>query len=160
MVIKNNKSTLIGLVFLIAYFFQYFLKLEWNWLFQWQQEELFKRWSGLALMMLITCQWMLTLSRVIKKFRKHAMAMQAIHKWLGAVSPLFFYIHSMGLGYGYLLLLSYIFFSNALLGYFNLDVIRNNSDILFKGWMIVHVALSIIVTILMVFHITMVFYYK
>ena len=40
------------------------------------------------------------------------------------------------------------------------DVIKNNSDALFKGWMIAHVALSIVVTILMVFHITMVFYYK
>ena len=101
-----------------------------------------------------------TFTRVIKNLRKHAMSMQAIHKWLGALSPLVFYIHSMSMGYGYLLLLSYVFFSNTLLGYFNLDVIKSNSDLLFKGWMIAHVALSIVVTIMMVFHIAMVFYYK
>ncbi len=86
--------------------------------------------------------------------------MQNIHKWLGAISPLFFYVHSVNLGYGYLLLLSCVFFSNALLGYINLDVIKNNGDALFKGWMISHVALSLIITILLFFHITMVFYYK
>ncbi len=156
----NSKSTLIGLVLLSAFFLQFFLKLEWHWLYDLQQQEMYKRWSGLALALFIAFQWILTLTRVIKRLKKHAMSMQTIHKWLGTVSPLFFYIHSMALGYGYLLLLSYIFFSNTLLGYFNLDVIKNNSDLLFKGWMIAHVALSIIVTIMMVFHITMVFYYK
>ncbi|TGV01455.1 hypothetical protein EM932_15280 [Flavivirga rizhaonensis] len=156
----NNKSSLIGLIFLSAFFLQFFLKLKWNWLFELQQQEMYKRWSGMVLALFIVFQWVLTLTRIIKKLRKHAISMQTIHKWLGAISPLVFYIHSMSLGYGYLLLLSYIFFSNTLLGYFNLDVIKNNSDLLFKGWMIAHVALSIIVTIMMVFHITIVFYYK
>ncbi|GAA3590763.1 hypothetical protein Q4Q39_15550 [Flavivirga amylovorans] len=156
----NNKSSLIGLIFLSAFFLQFFLKLEWNGLLELQQQEMYKRWSGLVLALFIVFQWILTLTRIIKRLRKYAMSMQTIHKWLGAISPLVFYIHSMSLGYGYLLLLSYVFFSNTLLGYFNLDVIKNNSDLLFKGWMIVHVALSIIVTIMMVFHITIVFYYK
>lgn len=160
MIISNNKSTLVGLILLIAFFLQFFLKLEWDWLFQLQHEEMYKRWSGLGLAVFIAFQWLLTLTRTIKRLRKNAMTMQTIHKWLGALSPIFFYIHSMSLGYGYLLLLSYIFFSNTLLGYLNLDVIKNSSDTFFKGWMIVHVALSILVTILMVFHITMVFYYK
>lgn len=160
MVISNNKSTLVGLVLLSVFFLQFFLKIEWSWLLNMQQDEMYKRWSGLLLALFITFQWVLTLFRTVVKWRKYAMSMQTIHKWLGALSPIFFYIHSMGLGYGYLLLLSYIFFSNTLLGYFNLDVIKNNSDLLFKGWMIAHVALSIVVTILMVFHIVMVFYYK
>ncbi|WP_255449825.1 hypothetical protein [Seonamhaeicola sediminis] len=125
-----------------------------------QQDEMYKRWSGLLLGLLIAFQWLLSLVRTSKKLRKYAMSMQNIHKWLGAISPLIFYIHSIGMGYGYLLLLSYIFFSNTILGYFNLDVIKNNSDTLFKGWMIGHVSLSLIITILMVFHIVMVFYYK
>lgn len=160
MILSNNKSTITGLILLSAFFLQFFLKLEWSWLLELQQQEMYKRWSGLVLALFIVFQWVLTLTRVIKKFRKHAMSMQTIHKWLGAVSPLFFYIHSMALGYGYLLLLSYVFLVNTLLGYFNLDVIKNNSDALFKGWMIMHVALSIVVSVMMVLHITMVFYYK
>lgn len=158
---KNiHKSTFLGLVLLLLYFLQFFLKLEWKWLYDLQHDEMYKRWSGLGLLLFITFQWLLTISRVVKKFRKHALKMHALHKWIGALSPLLFYIHSMGMGYGYLLLLSYLFFSNALLGYINLDVIKNNSDLLFKSWMIVHVALSIIITIIMVLHISIVFYYK
>ena len=158
--IANSKPSILGLVLLCAFFIQFFLQLEWNWLFELQQMEMYKRWSGLVLALFIAFQWVLTFTRVIKNLRKHAMSMQAIHKWLGALSPLVFYIHSMSMGYGYLLLLSYVFFSNTLLGYFNLDVIKSNSDLLFKGWMISHVALSIVVSVMMVFHIGMVFYYK
>lgn len=160
MVFSGNKSTILGLVLLFAFFIQFFLKLEWSWLLQLQQEEMFKRWTGLFLALFIVFQWMLSLTRSVKKLRKYNLNMQAAHKWLGAVSPLFFYIHSINLGYGYLLLLAYIFFSNALLGYINLDVIKNKGEVLFKGWMITHVALSLIISILMLFHITMVFYYK
>lgn len=160
MVLSNNKSTLLGLLLFTAFIVQYFLKIEWHWLAELQQDQMFKRWSGLLLSLLIAFQWLLSLFRTRKKLRKHAMSMQNIHKWLGALSPLIFYVHSIGMGYGYLLLLAYIFFTNTILGYFNLDVIKNNSDALFKGWMIAHVALSLIITILMVFHIVMVFYYK
>ena len=156
----SNKSTILGLVLFVLFFLQLFLKLEWKCLFYIQQEEMYKRWSGLGLAIFIVFQWFLTFTRVIKKLRKYAMNMNVIHRWIGALSPLLFYIHSMHLGYGYLLLLSYIFFTNTLLGYFNLDVIKKNSDFLFKSWMIVHVALSLIVSIMMIFHISMVFYYK
>ena len=121
---------------------------------------MYKRWSGLVLGLFITFQWILTFSRVIKKYRKHSQKVAVMHKWLGAVSPLFFYIHSVGIGYGYLALLTYLFFANTLLGCINLDVIKNNNELLFKGWMITHVAFSIVITILMFFHIGMVFYYK
>lgn len=156
----NNKPTIIGLLLLSLFVIQFVLKLEWHWLLSLQQEEIYKRWSGLVLASLITLQWLLTLTRVVKKLRKHALKMTSIHKWLGAVSPLVFYVHSMSMGYGYLLLLSYLFFSNALLGFINLDVIKNKSDWIFKSWMIIHVAFSIIITVLMFLHIGVVFYYK
>jgi cytochrome b561 len=160
MVLSNNRSSLLGVVLFLAFLLQLVLKLEWQWLFELQQGEMYKRWTGLVLAIFIAFQWVLSMTRTVKKWRPYAMTMQNIHKWVGALSPLFFYVHCMALGYGYLLLLSYIFIANTLLGYFNLDVLKNNSDLLFKGWMICHVALSLIVTILMVFHIVMVFYYK
>jgi cytochrome b561 len=129
-------------------------------LFDQQQDEMFKRWSGFGLGMFILFQWLLTFSRVIKKFKKYSFKITNLHKWIGALSPLIFYMHSMELGYGYSALLAYVFLVNTLIGYFNLDVIKSTSETLFKGWMIVHVAFSIIVTILMVFHIGVVFYYK
>lgn len=155
-----NVTTYIGLTLLALFLFQYFFKLEWVWLLNLQQQQNYKRWSGLGLALLITFQWVLTLSRIVKKFRKNSQKMLVAHKWVGALTPVIFYMHSMGMGYGYLALLAYIFVTNTFIGYVNLDVIKNSSEVLFKGWMILHVAFSIIITLLMFFHITMVFYYK
>lgn len=155
-----TKSSAIGIILLILFLIQFFLDLKWEWLFNLQQDEMYKRWSGLGLTVFILFQWVLTFSRVINKFKKYSVKITELHKWVGALSPIFFYIHSMGMGYGYLALLAYIFLSNTLLGYLNLDVIKSTSESLFKGWMIAHVAFSIVVTVLLVFHINMVFYYK
>lgn len=160
MIVLNNRTTLIGLFFITAFFIQFFLKIEWQWLYNLQQGEMYKRWSGLGLAFFILFQWLLSLTRVVKRWRVYNQKMQEMHKWLGAISPLLFFIHSSSFGYGYLLLMSYVFFANALLGYINLDVIKNNSEILFKGWMIAHVALSLIITCLLFFHVGVVFYYK
>lgn len=157
---RNTKSTNIGLILLFLFILQFLLNLKWEWLYNLQQDEMFKRWSGLGLGLFILFQWLLTFSRVIKKFIKNSYKIINLHKWIGALSPLFFYIHSMDLGYGYLALLAYVFLINTLIGYFNLDVIKSTNETLFKGWMIVHVAFSIIVTTLMVFHVGVVFYYK
>lgn len=157
---RNTKSTTIGLILLFLFVIQFALDLKWKWLYDLQQDEMFKRWSGFGLGMFILFQWLLTFSRVIARFRKYSFKITNLHKWIGAISPLLFYIHGMELGYGYLALLAYIFLINTLIGYFNLDVIKSTNDTLFKGWMITHVAFSIIVTILMIFHIGVVFYYK
>lgn len=157
---RNTKSTIIGLILLFLFIIQFALDLKWKWLYDLQQDEMFKRWSGFGLGMFILFQWLLTFSRVVSRFRKYSFKITNLHKWIGAISPLLFYIHSMELGYGYLALLAYIFLVNTVIGYFNLDVIKSTSDTLFKGWMITHVAFSIIVTILMIFHIGVVFYYK
>ncbi|WP_379884336.1 hypothetical protein [Mariniflexile soesokkakense] len=125
-----------------------------------QQEEIYKRWSGLGLALFIVIQWLLTFSRIINKLKKYSFKVTNLHKWFGALSPLLFYMHSMSFGYGYLMLLTYIFIINNFIGYFNLDVIKSTNEVLFKGWMITHVAFSMVITLLMVFHISMVFYYK
>ena len=157
---RNKKSTTIGLVLLFLFFIQFALDLKWKWLYDLQQDEMFKRWSGFALGIFILFQWLLTFSRVIQKFKKYSLKITQLHKWIGALSPLLFYIHSMEFGYGYTVLLAYIFLINTLIGYFNLDVIKSTNELLFKSWMIVHVAFSIIVTVLMILHIGVVFYYK
>ncbi|MBU3821638.1 hypothetical protein KO566_06170 [Flavobacteriaceae bacterium XHP0103] len=156
----TNKPSIIGLVLLLLYFFQFFFNIKWEWLGNLQITEMYKRWSGLVLAIFILFQWALTFTRIIKRLRKYAMKMVDVHKWLGAISPVLFYVHSINAGYGYLSLLTYLFFANALLGYVNLDVIKSSNELLFKGWMIFHVLFSIVITVLTFFHIGVVFYYK
>lgn len=158
---KNQKTlTLISLVLFCAYIVQDLLNLKIDLLENIQAQQMFKRWSGLGLALFILFQWFLTFTRVIAKLRKHSIKLTRLHKWIGAFSPLLFYIHATGFGFGYLALLSYIFFTNMLLGTINLDIIKSQKEWIFKSWMIVHVTLSMFITGLMFLHIGTVFYYK
>ncbi len=151
----------IGIFLFVLYIVQYFLPVKWMWLYELQEHnQMYKRWSGLAVFLLIVFQWVLTISRIWKRLWKYSAKLTTIHKWIGAFSPILFYIHVMEFGYGYLALLSYLFFANMLLGIINLDVIKSKKDWVFQSWMITHVAFSIIITFISLFHIGVVFYYK
>lgn len=158
---KNQKIiTIIGLVLFCGYLLQDLLDFKIPSLEILQSQEMFKRWSGLAIALFIAFQWFLTFTRVISKLKKHAIKLTTIHKWIGAFSPLLFYIHATRYGYGYLALLSYVFFANMLLGTINLDIIKSQKEWIFKSWMILHVSLSMLITAILFLHIGTVFYYK
>ncbi len=150
----------IGSTLLICYIIQYAFVIRWDWMYTLQLDEMYKRWSGVAVAIFILLQWLLTLTRVVKRWRKYAMKLVSFHKWLGAFSPILFYIHAMEFGFGYLALLSYLFFANMLLGTVNLDIVKSKKDWVFQSWMIVHVAFSVLITFILFFHIGVVFYYK
>ena len=150
----------IALILFLLYTMQYALDLRWQWLFNLQSGEFYKRWSGLILALFITFQWILTLTRVVKKWRPVSIKITHLHKWIGALSPILLYIHSMRLGYAYLFAFSILFMLNMLLGTINLDILKTRKDWVFQSWMIVHVGLSVLITFLMFFHIGMVFYYQ
>ena len=158
---KNQKViTTISLVLFCSYVLQDILDLKITSLERLQSEEMFKRWSGFTVALFIIFQWFLTFTRIIHKLKKHSLKLTKIHKWIGAFSPILFYIHATSYGYGYLALLSYIFFVNLLLGTINLDIIKSQKEWIFKGWMITHVSLSIIITFILFLHVGTVFYYK
>lgn len=151
----------LGIFLFIAYLVQYFIPIKWEWLLDLQENhQMYKRWSGLAVFLLIVFQWVLTVTRVVKPLRKYSVTLTNTHKWIGALSPILFYVHVMNFGYGYLALLSYLFFANMLLGVVNLDIIKSKKNWVFQSWMISHVAFSVVITFLAVFHIGVVFYYK
>lgn len=150
----------IGLVLFVLYIMQEVLNLRIEYLETLQLEEVYKRWSGLALFLYIAIQWSLTLFRVKKSWEHNAPLIMEVHKWMGAISPLVFYFHSMELGYAYLTILSITFFVNVLIGFVNLDVIKSKSYWYFQTWMITHVALSLTISFLAIYHIWIVFYYN
>ncbi|KZS41714.1 hypothetical protein AWE51_20160 [Aquimarina aggregata] len=157
---KSGSFILIGSILFLVYILQYILNLRWVALYDLQLNENYKRWSGVFVSAFILFQWILTFTRISKRLRKYAMQFTYIHKWVGILSPIFFYLHAMEFGYGYLALLSYIFFINMILGTINLDIIKSTKNWIFQSWMITHVALSFFITFLILFHIGVVFYYK
>lgn len=158
--LKYINTFTIGVLLLVLYVLQFALGLEWKWLAEMQRQQNYSRWSGFVLGIFIAFQWLLTLTRVIKRWRQASLKWTVIHKWIGAFSPLIFYAHSIEFGYAYLLLLSVIFVLNMLLGTINLDIIKSQKEWVFQGWMIAHVTLSVLITFIMLFHVGVVFYYK
>ncbi len=150
----------IGLTLFLGYVLQDALAWRWTYLQELQSDQMYRRWSGLILSMVILFQWLLTLVRSVPKWEEKSLTFYAIHNWLGAFSPLLFYIHSMQLGFAYLLVLSLTFFGNFVLGMFNLDVIKSKAMWVFQGWMILHVSFSFFITFLTLFHVWVVFYYE
>lgn len=160
MIKKYINIVSVGITLLVLYVLQDIFNWRWEWLYNLQLNESYKRWSGVFLMTFILFQWLLTLTRIIPRFKKISFQLTSYHKKIGALSPLFFYVHAMEFGYRYLFMLSIIFFTNMLLGIVNLDIIKSHKNWVFQSWMILHVALSVIITAIMFFHIGVVFYYE
>ncbi|NLR90775.1 hypothetical protein [Flammeovirga agarivorans] len=150
----------IGSILFLLFVAQDVFELRWEALYQLQQEQMYRRWSGLGLFCIILFQWTLSLVRVVPKWQHKSITFHKIHNWLGAFTPLLFYIHSMELGFAYLFILSLTFFSNFVMGMFNLDLLKTRSQLIFQGWMIVHVTFSVFITFLTFYHIWVVFYYE
>ena len=151
---------LTGSTLFILFILQDMLGWKWEYLYELQQEQMYRRWSGLVLSLIILFQWTLSLIRSKPKWEELTLRFYNIHNWVGAFTPLLFYIHSMQLGFAYLFVLSITFFGNFLLGLINLDVIKNKSQIVFQSWMILHVACSFFITFLTMYHVWIVFYYE
>lgn len=152
---------IIGYALLCCYLLQEILDLRWQVLVALQREETYKRWSGLLLLMVIATQWTLTIARANKTLEVATLTrFYSVHKWLGAFSPLFFYLHSMQLGFMYLFFLSITFFANLVLGFTNLELIKKYPKWVFQLWMIFHVGLSVLITSLTLYHVVVVFYYE
>lgn len=157
----GRKAFLItGSILFILFVLQDLLDLRWQALFDLQQDEMYRRWSGLGLSLVILFQWTLSLVRTRPKWQELTLTFYNVHNWVGALTPLLFYLHSMQLGFAYLFVLSLTFFGNFLMGLFNLDVIKSKSMLVFQGWMILHVACSFFITFLTIYHVWVVFYYE
>ena len=150
----------IGYGLLAFFIIQLILPFQWPYLSEWQANESYRRWSGTALMVYIALQWLLTLFRMRSPVSRTSNLLLLIHKWIGAFSPLMFFIHSVGLGFGYLLILGSTFFFNFVLGLLNVQIIKSFGNRLFQAWYITHISLSVLITVLAGLHIWVVFYYK
>lgn len=148
-----------GVLFLL-FVLQELMGWKWEYLEALQHDQMYRRWSGLVLSLIILFQWSLSLVRTRPKWESLSLKFYNIHNWVGAFTPLLFYIHSTELGFAYLFVLSITFFGNFLLGLINLDVLKSRSPIVFQSWMILHVACSLFITFLTFYHIWIVFYYE
>ena len=159
--IKSEKGfSIVGLFLFTAYLIQYLFELHWQSLLHFQQQEWYKLASGTLLLLLILFQWYFSRVRANPKVSADkSIKHKNLHLWIGALSPLIFYLHAVVPGYAYLLVLSILFFGNLLLGMLNHESVPVKSQWYFRGWMILHISLSCLITALILVHISMVVYY-
>lgn len=157
---KQNKNYFfIGLVFLILFAVQDEFGIKF---FESTREgEIFKRWTGLLLTLYIAAQFILPVVRLTGRVKLAAQHYQ-IHKLQGAFAPIVYYIHSTTMGYGYLGILSAVFFGNFILGLFNHEMMAkpSNKKRYSNQWLVSHVFLAVILVGLIGYHIYIVLLYK
>lgn len=151
----------ISITLFILYFIQYLVPLKFAYLESLQQIELYKKWSGLVLLIFILSQWYLSIMRMNKDFNANKKTLFLnIHKWIGVILPIAFYAHSTNIGFGVLMLLSIVFYINLAIGLINTDDILSKHPKFFNIWLILHILFSVAVLIISFIHIWLVFYYN
>lgn len=152
----------LGLTLLGAFLLQYFFALKWNWLEHWQTQNIYKFWSGFAIMIFLLFQWYFPVLLRRRKKSAEIAHHYTLHKQVGAFAPLVYYFHSTQPGYGLLFMLSSAYFTNSLLGVFSYDMIKDRRERMRFSpyWLASHIILSILTITLMVYHIIISFYYE
>lgn len=149
----GNGSTYIGLTLVALIALQAIFNIDVPGLARIQGASYYQVGSGLIVTALILYQWRLPLLRWQGQLAKAAEHYH-LHKLVGAVTPLFFYLHSIHLGYAYTLLLSLVFLGNATISLLkprNID--RGKSESLYERiFLPVHIMLSVSLVALSGYH--------
>jgi len=114
--------------------------------------------SGLILAGFVLFQWYLSFLRMRGRTASAAKHYD-LHQKVGIWAPLVFYIHSTRFGFAYLFFLSAVYFSNVLLGLFNAETLHYRKKWFTFSWMVAHVSLSVLLVVVMIYHLWVVVYY-
>lgn len=148
---------LLASLLLSAYIVQDAAGFRWEWFAQLQTIDLYKYISGSCLLIYIGWQWHIFLAR---QRGVKIQGMLVLHQRSGAFAPILFYLHSAQTGYGYLAILSWIFFANVIVGVASPLGVKIRSKTYTASWVILHVLLASLTVILAVFHAYIAVYYK
>ena len=149
----------VGILFLLAFWIQYVFELQWEWLVKMQGHETVQQCTGLALASYVAHQWYLSWLRThgdLKTAKSHYLR----HKRAGILASLLFYLHSTQLGYAYLFFLSLVYFANVVLGFCNPETMGIKKRWFYTSWILTHVSLSVLLVILIGFHVCIAFIYE
>jgi hypothetical protein len=134
------------------------LEFEWRPLNVWQGLTWYKIASGSLLAGFVCFQWLLALLRA-NRWTRAARALYPWHQMAGAFSPVFLFLHSTRLGFGYLFVLSTVYVANNVLGLLSPSAFPRLKTLV-PFWLIAHIALSVLLAALAVYHVWTALYYE
>ena len=142
--------SLAGAALWLLFLAQLDLEFEWLPLSAWQGDRWYKIASGSLLAGFVCFQWLLALLRV-NRWARAARALYPWHRAVGAFSPVLLFLHSTRLGFGYLLMLSTVYVANNVVGLLSPSAFPR-LKMLVPFWLIAHIALSVLLAALVVYH--------
>jgi len=151
-------TSLAGAAMWLLFLAQLGLEFEWPPLSAWQGHTWYKVASGSLLAGFVCFQWLLALLRV-NRWARAARALYSWHRIVGAFSPVLLFLHSTRLGFGYLLVLSTVYMANNVVGLVSPSAFPR-LKMLVPFWVISHIALSVLLTALVVYHAWTALYYE
>ena len=151
-------TALLGLILWAIFLEQLWLQVEWPALRAWQSRFPYKIATGVALGAFLSFQWLLALCRV-SGFVRAAKALHAWHQTMGALAPVFLFLHSTRLGFGYLVVLSGVYIANGIVGLVSPSAVPQNRSVM-SAWTVAHISLSVLLAALAGYHAWTALYYE
>lgn len=156
--LKSKLPIYIGLFLICNYLIQDYFDWQLESLYQLQQDFIYKQISGIVFLGLILFQWRL----YYRRSTKNTNSIQNIffsHRFYGAITPLFLYMHSMEIGYALQAMLSICFISCVLSGLFSPNTWGIRAKYYINTWLVFHVMSASCMLGLTVFHVYIVYWY-
>lgn len=149
----------VGLFLSTALIVQQSIGWRWTLLTGLQGDDTYKLATGLGLLAFVLYQWRFSVKRAQGEQRK-AATMMGRHKLVGTLLPLFFFFHSQTLGYGYQEIFSLTLLLAFLTGLLNFQIVQIHKPWYRPVWISAHVGLSMMLLLLMVYHVYLDYAFK
>ena len=151
---------LAGLALVAVYLAQDLLGLHWRQLAALQTQDWFKYATGAGLVLYLGWLWSLFARRLTGLRGQDLGRTMLLHEKSAALAPALLYLHTVQLGYGYLLVLSAVFLTAVAVGTASPLALGIRSRGYLAGWLTAHVMLAALLTLLGLYHGYIALYYK
>ena len=151
---------LAGLALVLAYVGQDALDASWPALAALQTQDWYKYATGTGLVLYVGWLWCLFALRLGGLRGRNVGRWMARHEKSAVFAPCLLYLHSVQIGYGYLAVLGGVFLSAVAVGLASPAAFRFRSRSYLAAWLVLHVMLAALVTLLGLYHGYIALYYK
>jgi len=124
-----------------------------------QDNKLFKQISGFSILLLTFFQWRLTHLRNSNQ-KVNIKNVLRSHQWLGAIAPVFVFLHAPDSGYAYQTVLLYSFIGLVFVGLCNYHVFKIRKKWYISSWITLHISLATLCLALMMYHVYITYTYS
>ena len=124
-----------------------------------QSNNLFNQISGFIILLITFFQWRLTHLKNSNQGVNIKNVLRS-HQWLGAVVPVFIFLHVPSTGYAYQTVLLYGYIGLVFIGLCNYHVFKIRKKWYINGWIILHISLATACLALMVYHVYITYTYS